>query len=533
MARRALALLCGVVLAFTAGGAHGLPSDTWLVAIGNNEGDADELGLLYAERDARELAETLRTVGGLSTRRTLLLLGEEAAEVRRELLRVNTEIRARTQRSSEPTALVVFYSGHADADALHLGGGRLPFDELRALVQGSPASLRVLVVDACRSGQVTRVKGVRPAESFRLDLDNQMASEGVAVITSSAAGESSQESDHLRGSFFSHHLINALRGAADRNADGKVTLTEAYAYTYGATLRSSGRTLDLQHPTYQYDVKGRGEVVLATPGAKGSRSARLRLAEPGVYLVAERGEGGPVVAEVSPPQARAVLALPANTYFVQQRRPREYREYRVKLSPGDETDLQSQPHHAVAYDRLVRRRGGQRRYVPGLTAVCGARGEVIDGEGAAPQLSLGYGVDLPELSIGLRLRGATAWDAGVDEQTQRRHDELGLGLVLQRYVDLRALSLSFGLVVEGVVHWQRFDTSRQAADRRAAGASFAGLFGLERRLLGPVSMRIEGGPVTTLFQQTSDSPPGSQGPPDSELRSPFTWWASGGLVWRQ
>ena len=32
-----------------------------------------------------------------------------------------------------PVALVVFYSGHADAEALHLGPTDLPFDELRGL----------------------------------------------------------------------------------------------------------------------------------------------------------------------------------------------------------------------------------------------------------------------------------------------------------------------------------------------------------------------------------------------------------------
>ena len=98
-----------------------------------------------------------------------------------------------------------------EADALHLGGTRLDFDELRGLVEGSPANLRLLVVDACRSGGVSRVKGVKKAKAFNIDLKDNTAAEGVAIMTSSAAGESSQESDRLRGSFFSHHLINALR----------------------------------------------------------------------------------------------------------------------------------------------------------------------------------------------------------------------------------------------------------------------------------------------------------------------------------
>ena len=40
-------------------------------------------------------------------------------------------------------------------------------------------------------------------EQFRITLRNDVATEGLAIITSSAAGEASQESDWLRGSFFS------------------------------------------------------------------------------------------------------------------------------------------------------------------------------------------------------------------------------------------------------------------------------------------------------------------------------------------
>ena len=86
--------------------------------------------------------------------------------------------------------------------------------------------------------------------------------EGFAIITSSTADESSQESDRLRASFFSHHLVNGLRGAADANGDHIVSLDEVYTYTYAETLRSSGRTMALQHPTYRVDLKGKGDVVL-------------------------------------------------------------------------------------------------------------------------------------------------------------------------------------------------------------------------------------------------------------------------------
>ena len=99
------------------------------------------------------------STGGVSSRRTVMLLGEDASTVRRALQEVNAAIRAQAG-AGHSTALVVFYSGHADATALHLGGTELPLEELKTLVEGSPAGVRLLVLDACRSGAVTRVKGV-------------------------------------------------------------------------------------------------------------------------------------------------------------------------------------------------------------------------------------------------------------------------------------------------------------------------------------------------------------------------------------
>lgn len=242
MLRRMLirSLLCLVALLALTGRARALPDETWLIAIGNNRGDADEVQLLYAERDVRELADVLRTQGHIASDRVRILIDENAETVRRALVTINTQLRARSHEGHGTTSLLVFYSGHADADALHLRGTRLPFEELRGLVTSSPATMRLLIVDACRSGAVTRVKGVSTAPEFAIQLDDRVEAEGTAILSSSTAGESSQESDRLRASFFSHHLVNALRGAADRNGDGRVTLSEAYAYTYSQTLRSSG-----------------------------------------------------------------------------------------------------------------------------------------------------------------------------------------------------------------------------------------------------------------------------------------------------
>lgn len=530
MTPKRVGALCFLLLALVPFTARALPEHTWVVSIGHNEGARDEVGLLYAETDARTFVDVLRQHGGVSSRRTMLLLGEDAATVRRTLQEVNATIRVRAGEG-QSTGLVVFYSGHADATALHLGGTELPLDELKALVEGSPAGVRLLVLDACRSGSVTRVKGVTATEQFRVTLQNDVATEGLAIITSSAAGEASQESDWLRGSFFSHHLVNALRGAADHDDDGKVTLTEAYGYTYAQTLRSSGQTVALQHPTYSWEVKGRGELVLSRPSeSQQGRTGQLRLGSGALYLLKEGHQGGSVVAEVSPQGNRRELALPAGKYFVQQRDADEYREYQVSLAAGTLVDLATVPFETVRYDRLVRRRGGPKSYVHNLSLLGGLRGQMLAGEGNPPQLQLGYGLDFEWGSVGLRLRGMTVSGTGSDGLLLRHHRELGLGLSLQRFVDLEPVSVGFGLFVEGVQHWQDFDTDRDSPARRSVGAGFGGILSVERHLGAGVALRLEGGPVTGLFSRAVVEN-GAQ--VKSELVTPLTWWGSGGLVWRR
>lgn len=511
-------LLLGLI-----GRAHALPDETRVVVIGNNQGDPAEIGLHYALDDAREVADVLRSLGGVPSGQILELLDTDAPAVRSALLDTN----GRFSRSEAPSALIVYYSGHADADTLHLGGSRLPFDELRALVKASPAHMRLLIVDACRSGGVSRVKGVKAAPDFELEVVDHGAAAGMAIITSSAASESSQESDRLGGSFFTHHLVNGLRGAADLDADGQVTLAEAYRYAYDGTLRSSGQTLTLQHATYAWDLKGRGELVLTRTDTAAPQAGRLKLRSPAVHLVYSAA-GGQIVAEVAPSRAGAVLSLPPRAYRVQERLPRVYREYAVDLAAGAVVDLAGAPARTVAYDRLVRKRGGERQVVHGLGLLVGSRGELLPGEGPTPHGVLGYGIDTPWFSAELRARAAAARIEPADGEP-RRHEEYGLGLLVQRFVDLRHASVALGVLVEGAWHRQVFTGAAPPPDRSSFTGGFGALLAAERVLWEGVSLRVEGGPTATVLRRTEVERGRAVEP---EARAIVTWWGGGGLRWR-
>lgn len=516
-------LLLALLLAVALPG-YALPAKTWVVAIGNNRGGPGDVPLMYATRDAEALAEVLRQQGPVASRRISLVLDEKATEARRTLQEINAEIRA--QANDEPTALIVFYSGHADAGALRMKGTEFEMDELKTLVEGSPASVRLLVVDACRSGQVTRVKGVTPAESFAIDIQSQSVIEGLAIITSSAAGEVAQESDRLRGSFFTHHLVNALRGAADRDRDGRVTLGEAYAYTYTQTLRSSGQTLALQHPTYAWEMKGRGDLVLARVSQADGPLAKLRLGSSALYLVTDENQGGAVVAEVFTPADDMVLLVAPGSYLVQQRNPEEYREYRVRLASGDERELSKLEYRTVRYDHLVRLRGGERTSVQGLTLMLGGRTGMLAREGFTPQLVVGYGMDFAWGTVGLRLRGSTVTSPGF-VGAPRRHDEWGAGVSYHRYFDLPWIAFGMGVYVEGAWHRQLLQGGDAPMPRSAAVGSLGGLISLERSLAGGLAARLELGRASAIYREAP-----LDGGSGSRLTSTLMWWGAGGAVWR-
>jgi hypothetical protein len=153
---------------------------------------------------------------------------------------------------------IFYYSGHGDADALHLRGATLSLHELRAEIDRIPARLRVVVFDACRTGG--RQKGVHAAPSFTLPTVEE--TRGTVELMASAAGEAAQESEELGGAVFSHFITSGLRGAADSDGDGRVTLLELYSYAYRRTLlRTSGSEI-LQHPSWSASLAGSGEFVL-------------------------------------------------------------------------------------------------------------------------------------------------------------------------------------------------------------------------------------------------------------------------------
>ena len=309
--------------------------ERFAVVVGADRGAAGSSTLRYAERDAAKMVDLLREVGGIPATRIHLLTDTDADAVRARLSRIEEEISRANQDAS--TLLLFYYSGHATAEAMELGNSRLPMEEIKAYLKSSVATMRVALVDACHSGALVRHKGGRRVDAFPLSMD--LDATGYAVLTSSAASERSQESDELRGSFFTHFVVSGLRGAADTSGDDEVTLDELYRYTYRRTLdRSLQAGAGVQHPTFDLSMQGSGELVLAQLDRA---EARLRFTPEtaGNYLVWSN-ERDRVVAEVEKREGTpSILAVPAGDLEVFKRGDRRLYRQRLTVKSGETAEV--------------------------------------------------------------------------------------------------------------------------------------------------------------------------------------------------
>ncbi|MBH67120.1 MAG: hypothetical protein CMM58_02085 [Rhodospirillaceae bacterium] len=175
--------------------------------------------------------------------------------------------------------IVVFYSGHGVPGLQDRRGYLLPVDAnpnkaeltgypldilFKNLKQINAKSIRVFI-DACFSGDshsgtlIRKTSGVTVKITTPKNLHSNMM-----VITASKRNQFASWDEETQHGLFTHHLLKALRGAADNNyrtgnKDGKVTLREVKSYldqemTYQARRKYSR--------IQQADVKGDLNAVL-------------------------------------------------------------------------------------------------------------------------------------------------------------------------------------------------------------------------------------------------------------------------------
>ncbi|MDR0563156.1 MAG: caspase family protein [Spirochaetaceae bacterium] len=321
------------------------------VFIGSNDGGPRRAVLRWADRDARAVSAVFTELGGVASADAFILTNPSVRDITARLERVSAEIRASASRGAR-TELIFYYSGHSDETGLLLGRERLDYRTLRERINAVPGDMRIVILDSCSSGAFTRAKGGEKIQAFL--LDEQSEAQGYAFLTSSSANEASQESDAIRGSFFTHSLLAGLRGSASAAGNGRVTLNEAYRYAYDETLLKTERAqFGRQHPSYDIQLSGIGDVVLTD--VRGA-SAGIIFGASVAGRLSVRDGGGFLIAEITKPAGKLIeLALPPEAYRILLRRQIDMFAADLNLQRGKREEIDLKDFSAVTLEQAIAR----------------------------------------------------------------------------------------------------------------------------------------------------------------------------------
>lgn len=444
-----------------------------------------QAALRYVDADADRVRAVLEDLGGVDGKNVIRVPNATAATLRDALARAEQALR------TDPEAILfVYYSGHAEENGLLLGRDVFSYRELRELLARSTARTRVVLLDGCRTGGVVTSKGGRQTPAFDVPALRTETVRGAAIIAASTASEQAQESSRLEGSFFTHHLVAGLRGAADQDGDGRVSLAESYAYAYSQTLSSTSTTLlGPQHPAYQYDLAGAGELIV-TDLARAQSLLVLPVGAPGDLFMVFDGRDT-LLAEIAGGAKRpAQLALRAGTYRVTRRRQGRASVATVTLpaqarTTFDEHALREQPSELAMAKGIRRKRHGVFLDVGLVHAQTGAVPSAVEA-------GVAYDHALARWHLGARL----SYGTGESSYSVYEVTRASLQLAALRRFSLGALDLAVGADVGAARFLQIRQGTRyfdpQLPDRLEglAAVSHAVLM-LDIPLGGPVSLRLD------------------------------------------
>jgi len=229
--------------------------------------------LKYAVNDAREFHRYLIERARIPQSNIWLLLDEEATL---EKLR-STLGTALRRRAGKDDTVIIFLASHGatekdssspdgdglekyilpyNADPKDLYSSAMPMSEVARIFQRISSERLVFISDTCYSGasggRTIQAMGKRAtiSDSF---LERLSQGKGRVILTASDTNEISVEKDELKHGVFTYYLLEGLRGKADFDRDGIVTVDEIYQYVSEKVPQATGQD---QHPVRKGESKG-------------------------------------------------------------------------------------------------------------------------------------------------------------------------------------------------------------------------------------------------------------------------------------
>ncbi|HEY6085835.1 MAG TPA: caspase family protein [Nitrospira sp.] len=244
----------------------------WAVVIGISQYKAVQ-PLRYADKDALAFHEYLTNQIGIPKEQTTLLLNEQATLINLKRT-LGTDLR---RKAGEKDTVIVYYAGHGapeadasagdddglekyivpfDADPRDLYTTGLPMREIETIFQRLMPERIIFISDSCYSGATagrTFATASRRAVVSENFLSRLSKGRGRIVLSASKASEVSEEREDLAHGVFTYYLLEGLRGKADADHDGMITVDEVYGYVSKKVPEVTGQN---QHPVKKGEVEG-------------------------------------------------------------------------------------------------------------------------------------------------------------------------------------------------------------------------------------------------------------------------------------
>lgn len=160
-------------------------------------------------------------------------------------------------KSTKRDIIIFFFSGHGFITETGSTGGFCPYDwnqtfssgltydDVRNFFKGQKAFAKILIADACHSGDIRTSHKSEINETQQKLLDKTQ----IITILSSRGNEYSFDYGNLDNGYFTTHLLEGLKGGADVNRDSLVTTGEISKFLQQHVKESfTGKANDAQHP---------------------------------------------------------------------------------------------------------------------------------------------------------------------------------------------------------------------------------------------------------------------------------------------
>lgn len=220
---------------------------TWAMLVGVEDYEQCN-DLRFVRNDVRRLEEVLMQRGGVGPAQLLVLADDaRSAEGKRpNKANIEDQLVRWLKLPLEDDQLILYFSGHgvrdeagrlylapSDLDPSRIEETGIALAKLHELLQSCKARVKLLVLDACHAGSAKDPEAKDPQTALNEELAKPFEQANrVITLASSTGEEKSQIWSAREQSLFTYWLVQALKGHADANEDGRIDTDELYRYVF-------------------------------------------------------------------------------------------------------------------------------------------------------------------------------------------------------------------------------------------------------------------------------------------------------------